>query len=259
MLHPFSLFPLGDSALTVEFGGEMSEETSSKVYLFWHKLMLANLKGILDIVPGYTTLTIHFDPLHPVDPNILLGQDFQDFSDGQDFTSQDRSYFSASPHSKRRSNLPDEDSGHLETPLPLAPSGSGIIEIPVCYSPRFAPDLPALSKVTGLSVNEIIHLHTTRSYRVYMLGFLPGFAYMGEVDARIAIGRKPAPTPVLAGSVGIAGKQTGIYPCNSPGGWQIIGRTPVSLFHPDRKPLTLLFPGDSVKFVSITEDEFENH
>jgi inhibitor of KinA len=132
------------------------------------------------------------------------------------------------------------------------------IKVPVCYAEKFATDIHYLAKQKGLSVEEVIQLHTSRTYRVFMLGFTPGFAYMGVVDDRLAIKRKPVPQPVLAGSVGIAGVQTGAYSLNSPGGWQIIGRTPFKLFDPKRENPVLFEPGDQVKFYSIAEDEFEN-
>ncbi|HET9823979.1 MAG TPA: carboxyltransferase domain-containing protein, partial [Chitinophagaceae bacterium] len=111
----------------------------------------------------------------------------------------------------------------------------------------------------NISVEDIIRLHISRQYRVYMLGFLPGFAYMAEVEDSIAVPRKPQPQPILAGSVGIAGKQTGVYPLNSPGGWQIIGRTPLKMFEKDQATPCLLKAGDYVEFYSITKDEFEDH
>jgi inhibitor of KinA len=122
-----------------------------------------------------------------------------------------------------------------------------------------APDLLTLAGEKGISVEEIIHLHSADPYRVYLLGFLPGFTYLGETDEKLATPRKMQPAMVHAGSIGIAGRQTGIYSLTSPGGWNIIGRTPLKLFDKDRQPLTLLKPGDSVKFVSISKDEFEDH
>lgn len=108
-------------------------------------------------------------------------------------------------------------------------------------------------------MEEIIHLHASISYRVYLLGFLPGFTYLGETDEKLAMPRKMQPAWVNAGSIGIAGRQTGIYSLSSPGGWHIIGRTPLKLFDANREPLTLLKPGDSIKFVSISKDEFKDH
>ena len=134
------------------------------------------------------------------------------------------------------------------------------IKIPVCYSEKYGLDLQDISKATNLPIKEIIKLHTAKKYRVYMIGFLPGFAYMGEVDEQIAMPRKKQPRiDVDAGSVGIAGMQTGIYPLDSPGGWQIIGKTPVKLFDKEKDDPVLLQPGDEIEFYSITEDEFANY
>jgi inhibitor of KinA len=134
------------------------------------------------------------------------------------------------------------------------------MKIPVCYAKRFAPDLEELAAGKNLTVANVIHLHTASTYRVYMIGFLPGFPYMGKVDSCIATPRRSSPrTGIPAGSVGIAGQQTGIYPLSSPGGWNIIGRTPLQLFDKNRDHPVLLQPGDNITFYSITEDEFENY
>lgn len=124
-------------------------------------------------------------------------------------------------------------------------------EIPVCYDSRLGNDLESMAGYLGLSVNAIVDLHLSRSYHVFMIGFLPGFAYMGEVDNRIALPRKPKPVPTREGAVGIAGRQTGIYPFNSPGGWNIAGYTPLKMFDPQRQPPALIEPGQLVHFVSI--------
>jgi inhibitor of KinA len=127
----------------------------------------------------------------------------------------------------------------------------------VCYGEKYAWDINEIAKEKSIPVDEIIRLHTAKKYRVYMIGFLPGFAYMGEVDEKIAIPRKAQPrTSVEGGSVGIAGMQTGIYPIDSPGGWQIIGKTPLKLFDKERDDPVLLKPGDEIEFYSITENEF---
>ena len=134
------------------------------------------------------------------------------------------------------------------------------IKIPVCFAEKYALDIDHISKEKKLPVSEIIRLHTAKKYRIYMIGFLPGFPYMGEVDGRIAMPRKAQPqTKVEAGSVGIAGMQTGIYPLDSPGGWQIIGKTPLQLFNKEKDDPVLLRPGDEIEFYPITEDEFTNY
>ncbi len=134
------------------------------------------------------------------------------------------------------------------------------LHIPVCYSLKYGLDLPEISKHIKLPVDEIIRLHTAGKYKVYMLGFLPGFAYMGDVDERIAVPRKSEPRlSIEPGSLGIAGTQTGIYPLASPGGWQIIGRTPVKLFDKEKGDAVYFRAGDEVEFYTITEDEFDNY
>jgi inhibitor of KinA len=130
--------------------------------------------------------------------------------------------------------------------------------IPVCYEKAYAPDLDWVAGEKGLSPDEVIGLHSSVQYRVYMVGFLPGFPYLGKTDTRLDVARKPQPAPVRAGGVGIAGMQTGIYPLNSPGGWRIIGQTPVVLFDPGTDPPIHLQTGDSVQFYPISELEYRN-
>ena len=134
-----------------------------------------------------------------------------------------------------------------------------MLEFPVCYEPEFATDIHAVAAINKISVEEVIALHLSKTYRVYMLGFLPGFSYLGEVDERIATPRKREPVAVAPGSVGIAGKQTGIYSLASPGGWQIIGRTPVKLFDAYADNPVLLRPGDKVRFFSINKNEIKDN
>jgi inhibitor of KinA len=128
--------------------------------------------------------------------------------------------------------------------------------VPVCYDPDLGNDLPAMQVATGLSAEEIIALHCKVNYHVFLLGFLPGFAYMGSVDERIALPRKAKPVSIKPGAVGIAGRQTGIYPTHSPGGWNIVGYTPLPLFDLAANPPTLLQPGQAVRFNAIGIDEF---
>lgn len=129
--------------------------------------------------------------------------------------------------------------------------------IPVCYGGEFGPDLEAVAKVHGLKADEIIKLHSSRTYYAYFLGFAPGFAYLGDVPDQIATPRLDTPRKrVPAGSVGIAGNQTGVYPFSTPGGWRLIGRTPVRIFRPSRKPMGLISIGDKVRFRPISREEF---
>jgi inhibitor of KinA len=227
--HPYSIFPLGDSALTIDFGNIISERINEKVLSLFYHLKTINDCRIIDLVPAYSSLAVYYE----VSIYNTGKTAFETMADAlEDLLSK------ASAAAKPSTN-------HFE--------------IPVCYSKKFAMDIEYLSEQNQLSVEEIIQIHTSKTYRVFMLGFLPGFTYMGEVDDRIAIARKPVPIKLFPGAVGIAGKQTGIYPLESPGGWQIIGRTPMKIFKKEDKNPVPFHPGDEVKFYSITEHEFENY
>ena len=142
-------------------------------------------------------------------------------------------------------------------PTEVERAGAKLVAVPVAYGGPFGPDLPEVARFAGCSEDEVVERHASRTYRVYMLGFMPGFPYLGLVDERIAAPRRASPrTSVPAGSVGIAGRQTGIYPTASPGGWQIVGRTPVRLFDLDRHEPCLVLPGDVVRFEPIAAGEF---
>ena len=137
-------------------------------------------------------------------------------------------------------------------------AGGSEIDVPVCYGGEFGPDIADVAAFGGCSEEEVIALHVTTPYRVYMVGFVPGFAYMAAVDQRIAAPRRAAPrAAVPCGAVAIAGGQTGIYPAVTPGGWNIIGRTPLKPYDPERRTPFLLQPGDTVKFRSVSRDEYE--
>ena len=228
--QPYSIFPLGDSALTIDFGNIISEDINKKVLRLFHHLKKIANHSIIDLVPAYSSLTVYYDMLS------LQQSQKTSFESMADTLEQ---LFSKS------SDIPEQSNNYFE--------------IPVCYSQKFASDIDYLSQKNELSREDIIQIHVSKTYKVYMLGFLPGFTYMGEVDHRIAIERKPTPVKLFAGAVGIAGKQTGIYPLESPGGWQIIGRTPTKIFRKEDHNPVLFQPGDEVKFYSITEDEFENY
>lgn len=233
MYHPFTIFPLGDSALTIEFGSEIDDAIHERVLAFYYLLKEADLPFITDIIPAYASLTLNYQVAHAM--------------------LQDRGATAFAIVAAVVESL-------AKDPVPLVSKPSRTIEVPVCYAARFAPDLESLSVQNNLSIEEIIRLHTSVVYKVYTIGFLPGFAYMGVVDDRIAVSRHATPrTHIAPGSVGIAGRQTGIYPLESPGGWRIIGRTPVPMFRPQDDPPSYIHPGDRVKFYSITEDEFAHY
>lgn len=139
----------------------------------------------------------------------------------------------------------------------LRPRKPRKVEIPVCYDPEFAPDLEDVARIHGVKAKDVIRLHTSRFYHAYFLGFAPGFAYLGDLPDEIATPRLDAPRKkVPAGSVAIAGNQTAVYPFSTPGGWRLIGRTPLTLFRADRKPMGLISIGDQVRFRSISRKDY---
>ena len=217
------IFPLGDASLTVEFGNEISAELNNRAINLAGFFDKNPFPGFVEIVPAYASLSVFYDVS-------IVRKNFPDFPTAfeaiKNFTEN------------ALQNLDD-----LEENKPR------FIEIPVCFDAEYALDLDSVAALNSLSAGEVIKIFLAVTYRVYMLGFLPGFAYMGEVDKRIAAPRKTAPRlKVPKGSVGIAGRQTGIYSLESPGGWQIIGKTNVELFTPEAESPTFLQAGDSVKF-----------
>lgn len=212
--------PAGDSALIVSFGEVIDEEVNARVHAIADAVEKAGFEWLVEAVPTYSTVYVFYDPL--------------------------RVSFS-------------EVKAAIEPLLTVSPESfkGRLVEIPVAYGGEYGPDIGFVAEHNGLTVDDVIEIHSKPIYRVYFLGFLPGFAYLGGMDERIATPRLEKPRlKVPAGSVGIAGKQTGIYPLESPGGWRIIGRTPLRLLNPSREPPTLLRPGDMVKFVPINESEF---
>lgn len=231
--YSYDFYPLGDSAITLDLGNKIDESINKKIIAFFHQLQDHPFEGLIDILPAYSSLTIYYDVMRL---KKIAGKKTVYIWVKEKFE-------------KILQQLPEPRD-----------AASRLVNIPVCYEKEFAPDLETMSFEKKLSADEIIHLHMSKQYRVYMLGFLPGFAYMGEVDDRIAMPRLTQPRKkVEAGSVGIAGKQTGIYPLDSPGGWNIIGKTPLKLFNAMGKELTLLRAGDMVQFNPISRDEFENY
>ena len=224
-----SIYPSGENALTVCLGDKMEVTSNDQVFRLFQYLQRFPNPFWKDLIPAYGTLTIVYD-----------------------VNSIRQHHPSAYEWVKRETESALHDCGESEA---LA---ARKLQIPVCYDFEFGFDLKQLARARKFSVDEVIALHTQETYRVYMLGFLPGFAYMGIVNEKIAAPRLSSPRRhVPAGSVGIAGNQTGIYPLDSPGGWNIIGRTPVQLFNPEKESPTLLQPGDEVSFVRLSKNEFE--
>jgi len=214
--------PSGDSAFLVRFGDEISEEINHNLRTYFIALSDMKIEGVIECIPSYTDLMVLYDPLVVQYRDIL--KELKQVAE----------------------NIKD-----IEIPKARA------IEIPVLYAKPFGVDMLTVQSHTGLSVKEIIKTHSENKYLVYMLGFTPGFCYLGGMNPKIATPRKDIPSQkILAGSVGIAAEQTGIYPIDSPGGWQIIGRTPLRLFDPKRKPEFLIQAGDYLKFYEISEEEY---
>lgn len=212
----------GDSALTLELGECVSPAVHRRVKAMEQAIRRANLPGVLELVPTYTTVCVHYDPCM-ISYSTLEAQ-------------------------LRQLNTKEE-----------AASDEGkLVIIPVCYGGEYGSDLENVAKHAGLTSEEVVARHTAPEYLVYMLGFLPGFAYLGGLDETIACPRLDTPrTRIPAGSVGIAGMQTGIYPLSSPGGWQLIGRTPEKLFSlAENQEQFLLRSGDRVRFQPISPEEF---
>lgn len=215
--------PFGDAALLVEFGEAISLETNRRVISLNDAILKAGIKGVEELVPTYRSLLIRYDPLE---------------------TSYEQIVFRVKDLEKTW----ECSAGRLE--------GRKAI-VPVVYGEEYGPDLGHVARVHGLTEEQVIRLHSGREYRVYMIGFVAGFPYLGEVADEIATPRLETPRlKVPAGSVGIAERQTGIYPREAPGGWQIVGRTLLRLFDPQREPPALLKPGDTVEFRSISLDEY---
>ncbi len=217
------LLPASDAALLVVLGEGPSESATAAVLALLAELAARPPRGVLDLRPAYASLLVVFDPR-------------------------------ATTHAE----LARAVEPLLPPPgLPLAPAGRRV-EVPVCYEGDCAPDLADVARGAGLSPEEAAALHASSSYRVAFLGFSPGFAYLLGLPPSLATPRLPAPRPAVpAGSVGIAGGQTGLYPRPTPGGWRLVGRTPLALFSPSREPAALLAPGDAVRFVPIPRRDFD--
>lgn len=214
---------MGDRSVIVELGDEISLHVNQKVRELSVALDQRMIDGILELVPGYRSLLVVFNPLE-----IEL--------------------------EKLKSKIKDT-AGQLNT-FRLPPPK--IVEIPVVYGDEYGPDLEWVAEFQKITPAEVIQLHTEPLYCVYMIGFMPGYPYLGEVPDALVTPRRETPrTHVPQGSVAIAQKQTGIYPVESPGGWQIIGRTPVSLFDPGKKQPSLLAMGDQVKFYAISREDMQ--
>ena len=215
--------PAGDSAWTVEFEETIDPLVNDQVLAFAQAVKKLSVGGLIEVVPTYRSATVYFDPIR---------------SDARSLGV--RLLRLAGIRRRRMSS---------KRPIRI---------IPVLYGGDCGPDLGDVASHAGLPPDQIVALHTSVEYRVYMLGFSPGFPYLGTVPAAIAMARLSNPRPTVpAGSVGIAGAQTGIYPQDTPGGWRLIGRTPVQLYNPSQPDPFLFQAGDRVRFVAIDQSEFD--
>jgi inhibitor of KinA len=220
---PPSIYSLGDSAITLDMGNCIDEQLNTRVLAIYDWLGTHRFEGIIDRIAAYSSVSVFYDPTQVCDRTAISKWLMEAW---------------------------------WQTAVTLPQSKGRDIRIPVCYEGEYAPDLEAVAREKGLSRREMIELHCSVAYRIYMIGFLPGFPYMGKIDPRLEIPRKMRPVPVIAGGVGIAGLQTGIYPQNSPGGWQIIGRTPLRLFDREADPPVMLLTGDQVRFYPVSTADF---
>ena len=215
----------GDSALVIEFGNEISVDINKKIRKMMDDIKKENIDGIVELVPTYCSLLINYDVLK-IDYNTLV--------------------------EKLKTFLNND----LET---AEGEEVTLVEIPTLYNDEVGPDLSYVAEHNKLSKEEVIKIHTGTDYLVYMLGFMPGFTYLGGMSEKIATPRLESPRlQIYPGSVGIAGKQTGMYPSMSPGGWRIIGRTPLKLYNPDSDTPVYISSGDYVRYVSISEEEYND-
>ena len=233
------IIPLGDSALIVRVREQFAnapEETLDEVFRVFQLLQRAAIPGVIELAPAYTGVAVFFDPITIAKtsgtPDYLLDW----------LSSRIREIITTGARRGRKVKIASRE-----------------VEIAVCYDPEFAPDIDDVARHTQLSTAEIVDLHSTAKYRVACIGFVPGFTFLAGLPKNLATPRRDIPRKEISpGSVGIGGAQTGIYPLRSPGGWNLIGRTPLKLFDLHKNPPTLMRPGDRVRFRAITREEFES-
>ena len=212
----------GDSSDLIEFGNEINPETNRRIAATVQLIRDQQIEGIVDMIPTYCALLINYDP------RVILYD----------------------PLVKRLESL-------LKIEVSVGEEKKRVYEIPVCYGGKYGPDMDIIAKHAGLTEEEVVRIHSSRDYLIYMLGFLPGVTYLGGLDERIHTPRLQTPrVRIEAGSVGIGGSQTGIYPLDSPGGWNLMGKTPVKTYDPDREVPILVEAGEYIRFVPVTEEEY---
>ncbi|SEN89692.1 sensor histidine kinase inhibitor, KipI family [Amphibacillus marinus] len=216
------IYPEGDHAIHIRFKAQIDPALNARVHDLTARLRTAAIIGVQTIIPSFRTITVVYNPL-------LI----------------------------KLAKLISQVEPLLKIDLSTSAKPKKIITIPVCYDKAFAYDLAELANYNKLSIDEVIKRHSQTNYLIYLLGFLPGFAYLGGLDPQLAMPRLDSPrVKIPAGSVGIAGHQTGIYPVESPGGWRIIGRTPIELFSMEREQPMLYEPGDYMRFIPIDKNQY---
>ncbi|UOQ43868.1 5-oxoprolinase subunit PxpB [Halobacillus salinarum] len=227
--------PLGDQAVIIQIGHAINELTHKRVQQITLILENSQFDWFIEYVPAFTTVTVFYDPVK-----------VSELSSDSSILPYD---WVCKELSSLLTNLRDTESVQART-----------VEIPVCYEEEFAPDLEFVAQTNNLHPEEVIDIHSKGQYLVYMIGFAPGFPYIGGMDEQIAAPRRENPRErIPEGSVGIAGNQTGVYPIETPGGWQLIGRTPLELFRPQDTPPSLLNAGDRIKFIPISKADYEKY
>ena len=222
MYEQTRFLPAGDSSVFVEFGNSISPDINAKIRNMVRAIEAAEIQGISELVPTYRSIQVLYDPIK-IGYDDLIGR-----------------------LKELESSISEGTAGDYR-----------IVEIPTLYGGEYGPDLEFVAEHNGITADEVVKIHTSTDYLLYMLGFTPGFSYLGGMSEKIATPRLKTPrTKIPAGSAGIAGAQTGIYPIDSPGGWQLIGRTPVKIYDPYREEPVLLSAGDYIRFTSISEKEY---
>ncbi|MCV4231798.1 5-oxoprolinase subunit PxpB [Virgibacillus sp. LDC1] len=232
MSKSYSFFPLGDSAVLIQFEDIVSEKVHRLVTAMARRLEKNPFQGWIECIPSYTSLAVYYD-------YDKIGK-----PDGFDTVF---AYVCSMLDERMEEEAGEKDITKYE-----------VVDIPVCYGGDYGPDLDEVAQKNRLSPMDVIRIHSGQDYLIYAIGFAPGFPYVGGIPEQIATPRKQTPRLLIpAGSVGIAGTQTGIYPIETPGGWQIIGRTPLALFRPESEPPTLLKSGQYIRFRPIQAEEYE--
>jgi inhibitor of KinA len=239
MTELMDIIPIGDSALVIRLRKQFedaADETLDEVLRVFHLLQRAAIPGVIELAPAYTSVAVFFDPIAILKSKGAANSVFDELA------------------KRIRSTIISASKGRHRLTAARRPR---LTEIPVCYDREFGLDLDRVAEHTKLSEREIVDLHSTCEYRVACIGFVPGFTFLAGLPKNLATPRRDIPRKEIPpGSVGIGGAQTGIYSLRSPGGWNLIGRTPLKLFDPTKDPPTLVSPGDRVRFREITREEF---